>query len=330
MILVTGATGLVGQEVLRILAATGQGTAALVRDRTGANFVESLGATPLFGAVEEADTWRQPLPPLSGVVHAAAIIAERAGWDRFEAVNVDGTRHACRLAEDRHVPLVHISSVAVYGRRAADDAPYTIREAYPPGVLPAWEYYARSKRMAEQVVFEHADRGLRACSLRPDVIYGPGDRLLLPRLLSTARRGWFPLVGDGRTPMALVHATSVAQAVLAAFTSDRGWGRAFNVTGDAPVTARDILAAVATFIGRPPRAVRLPAAPALAAAGAAERLLRLLGRKRYPGSLKGAVRFLRGGDPYDSSSARNVLRWRPAVDPPVALVQAFRSVANRG
>lgn len=329
MILVTGSTGLVGQEILRILADADLPTVALVRTAEGEALVRRLGADAVRGVVEEAGAWQHPYLGLTGIVHAAAIVAEPVSWDRFEAVNVRGARLAADAALERGVPLIHISSVAVYGRRAADDQPYSITEAYDRGRIAERDYYARSKRMAEEAVFDRARDGLQACALRPCVVYGPGDRLLLPRLLDLARGGWLPKIGSGTTPMALVHAASVARAVLAALQSGRGWGRAFNVTGDAPVAANDLFRAAETVVGRQVRTVPVPAGPALLAARAAELGLRIIGPRRYPGTLQGAVRFLRGGDAYNADAARKTLGWRPTVDHSTALIEAFQAIADR-
>ena len=329
MILVTGGTGLVGQEILRVLVAAGMETTALVRTAEGEAFARRLGADVVRGVVEDAAAWRHPFPSLAGIVHAAAIVAEPVTWGRFEAVNVQGTRLAADTALERGVPLVHISSVAVYGRRAADDGPYSITEEYDGGRIEERDYYARSKRMAEEAVFDRARDSLLACALRPCVVYGPGDRLLLPKLLGLARSGWLPKIGSGVIPLALVHATSVAQATLAAIQAGRGWGRAFNVTGDAPVTANDLFQAAQSVAGRRLRTVPVPAGPALLLARAAEMGLRIIGPRRYPGTLQGAVRFLRGGDAYNADAAREVLGWRPTVNHRTALVEAFQAIAAR-
>ncbi len=329
MILVTGGTGLVGQEILRVLAHANIPTTALVRTAEGETLVRKLGAEAIRGVVEDSAAWRGPFPDLSCIVHAAAIVAEPVSWDRFDAVNVQGTGFAADTALEHGVPLVHISSVAVYGRRAADDGPYSITEDYHRGRIAERDYYARSKRNAEGVVFDRAGLGLQVCALRPCVVYGPGDRLLLPRLLGLARRGWLPKIGSGTTSLALVHATSVAQATLAAIQSGRGWGQAFNVTGDAPVTANDLFHAAQTVAGRPVRTVPVPAGPALLLARAAELGLRVVSPRRYPGTLQGAVRFLRGGDAYNADAAREVLGWRPTVNHRTALIEAFQAITAR-
>lgn len=329
MILVTGGTGLVGQDILRVLLGAGMPCAALVRDDAGERLVQNLGAMPVRGRVEDESTWSQPLGDLTGVVHSAAIVAEPVTWERFESVNVRGSRLAGDLAERSRIPIVHISSVSVYGRRAADDQPYSIREDYDRGLIEERDYYARSKRLAERAIFADRSTGFRACALRPCVVYGPGDRLLLPRLFQRARQGWLPRVGPGTAPMALVHSGSVAEAVLAAIRTGSGWGRAFNITGDAPVVAQDLFRAAEVVAGRKVRQIPIPPRPALLAARVAELLLRAIGPRRYPGTLQGAVRFLRGGDAYDSAAAREVLGWKPSVNHPAALVEAFRAVRDR-
>ena len=330
MILVTGGTGLVGQAVLRLLTARGKAVTALVRPGAGAEFVGRLGAEPLAGVVEDPAVWRREFPGLEAVVHAAAIVAARASWDRFHRINVEGTRLAAQLARERGVPLVHISSVAVYGRRTADDDPGSVTEDHPPAPIVERDYYARSKRMAEEAILREADRGLRACSLRPCVIYGPGDRLLTPGILARARHGWLPRFGSGDRPLALVHSGSVALAVAAALESGRGWGRAYNVTGDAPVTANMVIEAAGKVLGRTVRAVPVPAGMMLAAARAGELGLRLLGPRRYPGTLQGAVRFWRGGDAYSSGRARDELGWTPNVRHSEALMEAFAAAGEKG
>jgi nucleoside-diphosphate-sugar epimerase len=114
-----------------------------------------------------------------GIVHIAAIIAASTVAGVLPGQR-RGTRLAATTARRIGARLVHVSSVAVYGRRAYDVEPLSIGERYPFGPLEEHDYYARSKRLAEEVVRGEVDRGLEAVILRPCVIYGPGDRLFLP------------------------------------------------------------------------------------------------------------------------------------------------------
>jgi len=312
-VFVTGGTGLVGEPVVRKLVERGDTVTALVRSESGAARMKSLGATPVFGAVEESRTW-DAVAGAEAVVHAAAIVAARTPWQTFFQVNVEGTRLAAAAARRLGARLIHISSVAVYGRHAADEPPGSRSENSPFGPLDDHDFYARSKRLAESMVRAEAALGLEAAMLRPCVIYGEADRLFLPRIASIARHGWLPRIGAGDEPMAVVHAESVGDAVLRALDTPRAVSRIYQVTNDGEITAREFIAALADGLGRRIRTVPLPEGAALAMAHTTQAVLRLIGPGLYPGTVTGAVRFWRGGNPYTSARAAAELGWQPAVD----------------
>lgn len=310
---VTGGTGLVGTAVIRQLVARGGEVRALVRTEAGAGQLRAMGATPVFGAVEDPRLW-DGLHDADAVVHAAALVAARLPWPVFYRVNVEGTRLAAAAARRLGARLVHVSSVAVYGRRAYDEPPFSRREDAPLGPLEEHDFYARSKRLAEEAVRAEFALGLPAVILRPCVVYGEGDRLFLPRLAAVARKGWLPRVGPGTLPMAVVNAASVAEATVRALDVPSAVGRTYNVTDDGPITPREFVAALAAGLGRPIRTIPLPDSAALAIARGAQAILRLLGPGLYPGTITGAVRFWRGGNPYSVDRARAELGWAHRVD----------------
>jgi nucleoside-diphosphate-sugar epimerase len=311
-VFVTGGTGLLGRHIIEQLAADGARVVALARDDAGESALRATGAAPLRGRVEDPRTWDRVLP-CQAIIHAAALVAARVPWPVFYQSNVEGTRLAAATARRIGARLLHVSSVAVYGRRAYDVEPLSIGERFPFGPLEEHDFYARSKRLAEEVVREEVDRGLEAVILRPCVTYGPGDRLFLPRLAAVARRGWLPLFGESQAPLAVVHARNVAAGVVAAATMPLAAGRVYNLTNDDEISPRAFVAAIGEGIGRRVRTVMVPEAIALAAARVVESGLRLVGPGLYPGTLTGAVRFWRGGNPYRSHAARMDLGWRPLI-----------------
>jgi nucleoside-diphosphate-sugar epimerase len=311
-VFVTGGTGLVGGPVVRLLRERGTEVDALVRDEAGAERMRALGAAPKFGAVEDPRVW-DAVSGADGVIHVAALVASRTPWQSFFQVNVEGTRLAAATARRLGARLVHISSVAVYGRQAYDDPSGSRRESSAFGPLEDHDFYARSKRLAEEMVRAEVALGLAAVILRPCVVYGEGDRLFLPRMAAVARRGWLPRVGGGNLPMALVYAESVADAALRALDTPRAASRIYNVTNDGDITPRDFVAALAEGVGRRVRTFPVPEGAALAAAHAVQGLLRVIGPGLYPGTITGAVRFWRGGNPYTSERAGEELGWAPTV-----------------
>lgn len=324
MLFLTGGTGLVGLHILDALLAHRIPVRAMVRTAAAGEALRSRGAEVVVGRVEDPAVW-QALADCSGVVHAAALVYGSTDWAAYQRVNVDATRLAAARARQLDVPLVHISSVAVYGPRGRA-APGTVGEDAPIGSSAAGAMYPRSKRLAEAAVWEERDRGLRALALRPCVVYGEGDRLFLPNLIRRARRGWFPLIGGGRATLPLVYAGNVAQAVVAALAAREGWGKAYNVTNDDEITGSELVRYLAQGMGRPLRGVGIPRLLAMGLAGVAELGAGFTGSP-LPG-LQSAVRFLADGNPYTSRAARETLGWHPSARHAVAFPRSVISVTT--
>jgi nucleoside-diphosphate-sugar epimerase len=276
--------------------------------------VERLGAEPVEGDITERDAWDRAARGVRAVVHAAALVAPRETYERFAAVNLHGTELAVAAARAAGAALVHISSVAVYGRIGQlPGVEGRIDEDAPLQPLIAQDFYARTKRAAEAVVRDGASDGFPAVALRPDVIYGERDRLFTPKVIRLLRLGVAPLVGSGRNHLACVYAGNVAGAVLAALDAPAAGFRAYNVTADAPppLDQREFVAAFAAALGR--RTVRAPVPVPLArlAMQAATVALRVWTPRAYAGLGRSAISFLTADNRYSSERARVELGWRP-------------------
>jgi nucleoside-diphosphate-sugar epimerase len=324
MIFLTGGTGLVGLHVLEELRGRGHRVLALARTPAAAAELARRGAVTVAGDAGDPAPWDR-VGGVSAIIHASAIISSSGGWAAYTRVNVEATRLAARRARQLGVPLIHVSSVAVYGPKPDDLPDGLVGEDFPFGALAEGEFYARSKRLAEAAVWAEVAAGLRAVALRPCVIYGPGDRYFLPRLVQSARRGWFPVVGAATRPMALVHAANVAQGIVAALGDHAGWGRPFNLTNDDSVSPRELVALVAEGLGRHVRVVTVPPSLARRGAAAADLLLPFL-RPGAPASFRAVAGFLAGGNPYSSNAARAVLGWRPSTRHSEGIPRAVRAI----
>lgn len=306
-VLVTGGSGLVGSHVIEALIARGTPVRALALPGSAAT-VEALGAVAVPGDVTDAATWRRAAAGVRGIVHAAALVQQRVPFDRYVAVNVGGTRCAVEAARAEGARLVHISSVSVYGGTSAYRPGEVERrtEDYPFSPIPEADFYARSKRMAEELLRETAERGgVTALALRPNVIYGERDRLFTPRLIRVVRLGVVPALGPGTNHLSAVYAGNVAAATVAALDASVSGFRAYNVTADRPpaLTEREFIAAFGEAMGRPVRRVQLPRA-----------VLLFLGMVQGgPRLARAAVSFLTGENPYVSDRARVELGWEPQV-----------------
>jgi nucleoside-diphosphate-sugar epimerase len=161
------------------------------------------------------------------------------------------------------------------------------------------------------------------------VIYGPGDRQFLPRVVRAARSGFLPLFGRDPAPLALVHARHIAQAILLVLDRDTGWGRAYNLVDPWRMTAPEFIEAIGRGMGRPIRPLPIPLGVARLAAGGADGILTLL-PGAFPSKLSGVIRYWRGANPYSAAAAVAELGWAPDLPPAQGIPAAVRSLLDEG
>jgi nucleoside-diphosphate-sugar epimerase len=333
-VFVTGGTGLVGRHAIQQLRARGDEVFALARSDGAARAIVALGARAHRGDLGDAAALDRGVAACDATVHAAAMVMDRAGWDAYRAANVAPTEAIATAAARHGKRLVHLSSVAVYGRRNTyAGGPGSVTEDFgldqPP--FPG-DHYARSKREAELALWRVADTtGLEAAALRPCVIYGEGDRQFSPRVAAALRicGGFAPLLGGGTSTLSVVYAGNVAAAVLAALDRPAATGP-FNITNDGAITLRGFLEGFASGLGVRLRPVRVPVGLAWAGARALDGIVRAVRPWGPMPMVKGAVRFLANDNPYTSERAERVLGWRPMMPPMEAVERTGRAFRRAG
>jgi nucleoside-diphosphate-sugar epimerase len=324
--LVTGATGQVGHHVVERLQKDGWEVRALVRDAARAGALSRAGVTLATGDVLDATSMAVAARRCDLVVHAAAAVTPRGGWEAFRRPNVEGTRNAIAAAEAAGARLVQVSSVAVYGdtARYASGSGATTEDT-PLAPLARDAFYARSKRDAEALVLAaHAEGRLWATAVRPDVIYGTHDRQFVPRIARLLQHGIAPLVRGGGSRLAVVHAANVADGIVRAAASERAGGRAYNLANDFDVTVAEFFDLAAEGMGVRLRHIAIPYPAARAAVVVLSVLAPFLSGNRYRAALAASLDFMSRDNPFDSSRARRDLGWAPPVRPEAGVPEAFQ------
>jgi dihydroflavonol-4-reductase len=222
--LVTGSTGLLGNNVVRLLLERGESVRVLVRDNSDPRPLEGLKVEIARGDIREPDRVRDAVRGCNAVIHAAGYI--HIGWSKLRTsreINVEGTRHVAEAARQAGVKMVHVSTVDTLGlgtrEQPADE------QTHSPGNVPC--SYVVSKREAEQVIMTKVQQGLDAVIVNPGFMLGPWDwkpssgRMLLEvaqRFTPVAPVGGCTLcdVRDVATGMlsALTHGTTGQQYIL--------------------------------------------------------------------------------------------------------------------
>ncbi len=305
-LLVTGATGKVGNAVARRLADRGDDVVALVRNAAQARELLPAGVELASGDVTDPDSLRAAMAGVNGVFNCMGLFEQ---WfpdpGIFERVNAQGARNVVAAAREAGAGrVVHTSTFDVFHAEAGGTVSESALADYPKGTA-----YERSKQHAEELVLAEAERGIEVVIVNPSSVYGPGpwQGAGLDRALRDAIRRRLPGVPPGG--MTLVHADDVAAGQLAAF--ERGKPGERYILADGYATMRELLSVAVEEAGRGwvPLALPLPVAKGLAAVG--ETVSRLIRRPPLLGS--GQLTFLLWRARADSSRARSELgvEFRP-------------------
>ena len=306
----TGGTGLVGSHLAERLRARGDDVVCLQRDGSDTSFLESIGCRIVRGDVQDDfDVLVRAMQGVDRVVHGAALIYAGLPWETIHAVNVEGTRRILEAAVEAGASsAVHLSSVATYGSQVGR----VDETARTDTAIPATDFYARSKREAEEAAREVAHRhGLPLTMLRPSAIYGPRDRLFAPILAKLARLPIVPVFGSGRTTLPVVYAGNVASAVEAALDQPSAAGPSiYNVGQDHPVHTRELIAGFADGLGARARFVSIPKGLVVGGAHLLQRFGGVLPMAKDLPVVR-AAKLTTEDNPYRTERIRTELGWVP-------------------
>ena len=247
-ILVTGASGFVGQAVCRELTGRGHDVLALVRRPGSAPSGTTEVPGDLSAPAHLEVSLREQSP--SCVVHLAAETAAQRDADRIRECNVDGTRHVLDAAVAAKVKRFVFASTVVTGEAGGR----VLREDDP---LPVGTAYGRSKQEGERMLRESDIEGI---VVRPGHVYGPGGWYAEEFVRRLQQPGRFAVIGRGDNWWDVVHVDDVA--VVMANAIDRAKSDSvYHVADDDPLTYYDFVKLTADALGvGPPRRIPAPVA----------------------------------------------------------------------
>jgi dihydroflavonol-4-reductase len=306
-ILVTGAAGFIGSAVARAAVARGYRVRLLVRASSPRANLAGLDAEVVEGDVRDGAAVERALAGVDGLLHVAA---DYRLWarDPQEIVrnNLDGTAAVMRAALAAGVGrVVYTSSVATLHVGPATVAAGEDETLAPEQAIGA---YKRSKVLAERLVERMiAEHKLPAVIVNPSTPIGPRDLRPTPtgRIIVEAASGRMPAFVE--TGLNVVGVDDVAEGHLLALAHGRIGER--YILGGENLMLRELLAEIAGLAGRRAPRVRLPVAPLIPLAHAAEAMARLSGRE--PFLTVDGLRMSRNRMFFTSAKAERELGYRP-------------------
>jgi len=261
-IFITGATGFVGQEIVRQFCQAGHSMCLLVRTRSRAQLEEirkCAGADVSDGNILDARSLEGLLNGCDAVIHLAGIISE-LGESTFENIHVRGTRNVVEAAQQQGVKrFVHMSAL---GTR-----------------VNAVSRYHKTKWEAEEIV---RGSGLDYTVFRPSLIFGPRDMFvnLFAKIIRFSPI--VPILARRDAIFQPVAIEAVATAFVKSITVVESIGKAFELVGPETFTMSQIIDQILAVMKRRRFKVHIPSALAGFQAGFLEFLFPKVLRKAAP------------------------------------------------
>ncbi len=251
--LVTGAAGFVGTALCHSLQAGGHGVRALLHHNATGPWQESYTADLLHA---------RPLPPglmdsVDGIFHCAGAAhfrsLSRAARTALWQLNVNATEQLIAAAAAAGVPrLVYFSSVQAAGRPELQ--PVDEDWARPPDNL-----YGESKLAAESLLKQASGATIpHTVILRPCLVYGPGVKGNLKRMLEAIDRGRMPPLPRSQQRRSMVGLENLVDAARLAMDNSAARGRLYIVSDDQDYSTHMLYDAMHAALGRSTPAHRLP------------------------------------------------------------------------
>jgi len=297
-VLITGASGFVGQHLCPLLLGAGHDVVAALRRPDAPELPDVVGCVNL-GEFGPRTSWRGALDGVDAVVHMAArthVMEETDGDPEaaYRRINVEATR---RLADEAAVlginRIVFLSSIKVNGE-ATHGRAFTTDD--PPAPEDA---YGRTKRDGE-IELQRATEGTgtEIVTLRTPLVYGPGVKGNFLKLMAAVAAGrLLPLgliTGNRRS---LVFVGNLCTAILTVLEHPAAAGKTFLVSDGEDLSTSSLTRRIGQALGKPARLLPVPPGLLQFAGG-------LVGRAASVARLTGSLRV-------DSSALSHDLNWHP-------------------
>jgi len=325
-VLVTGATGFLGGELTRALVHN----LKRIEDETlqqrfivknvkavGRNVQKGAELSEIGAEFIELDLTNtkkviETFKDVNVVFHCAAKCDIWGDYQDFYQNNVVATENVIEGCLQNNVGrLVYISTPSIYatfqdrfGVRESDDLPAT-----------QLTFYSATKLIAEKRIDDAVKKkGLRAITLRPRALFGPGDTTIFPRVLEKLKSGKMMVIGDGKNQVDLTYIDNVVySAILAAIAPSSHLGKKYNITNDEPVYFWDLIRILCNKLGLQFPSRSIPYTFAWYLAYIIELIWSLFGIKKDPPLSRYTVAIVGKSMTLDVSQAKTDLGYRPLI-----------------
>lgn len=303
--LVTGATGFVGSAIAKALIVRGDSVVGIARREAKFSFPYIRKDLSELTPEDLA-----PFLPIDGVFHTAAKVGMWGPWSDFQKTNVDSTQRLVAIAQALKIPrFVYTSSPSVIAN-GKDLKNVDERQPYPEKFHAN---YPRSKSLAEKIVLRANSNDFKTLSLRPHLIFGPGDSNLIPTILKKALDGRLKIIGQGKNLCDFSFIEDCVNAHLLAMNAlsdnSNAAGRAYFISQGDPYPLWDFINQILIANNVAPITKRVSASIALPLASLIEKVSLVLNKE--PPLTRFLVEEMSTDHYFDISAAKKELKYTP-------------------
>lgn len=324
-ILVTGGGGFLGSHLARRLLELGHHVTVLGRRRYP-NLPENI--VQLQVDLREPKAVSEACREQDSVFHAGALPGIWGTRKDFYQTNVEGTRHVIQGCLKHGVQkLVFTSSPSVvYNQTDMEDVDESA--PYPSHYLSD---YPKTKALAEQeIMAANGQQGLMTVSLRPHLIWGPGDPHLVPRIIERARKGQLIRVGEGTNKVDIIYIDNAVEGHIRAWQElEPGspvTGKCYFLSDGEPVLLWDWINRLLTSLGINPVSKSISYGMAKNLGWILEGVHRILDLHGEPRMTRFLAGQLATSHYFDISRARRDFNYEVRVSPEEGMKRLLKSL----
>ncbi|HEX4049062.1 MAG TPA: NAD-dependent epimerase/dehydratase family protein [Elusimicrobiota bacterium] len=310
--LVTGGGGFLGGAISRKLKERGDDVR--VFGRGSYPELEAIGIDCARGDLADVKAVSAAAEDRDVVFHVGGKVGLWGIYEDYFAANVTGTKNVLRACLEHGIgKLVFTGSPSVVfdGR---DVEGWSEAAPYPPRFDSS---YSRTKAQAEEMVLAANHDKLATVSLRPHLVWGPGDRHLLPRVVAKARAGRLFRIGEKNKLIDTIYIDDAVEAHILAAAQlsplSEIAGKAYFLSAGDPRPVWEIVDRMLAAAGLPPVRKSVPYGFASAGGRACEAVWRTLGLASEPPLTRFLVLQLTTAHWFDITAAKSELGWHPRV-----------------
>ncbi len=232
--LVIGGTGFLGKHLVNELIKNNIIVSVLCRNKPKDwSFNEVIF---FYGNIIDQEIVHKAIEGVDCVFHLASMAGIWGSFKKYYGPNVLGTQNVIDACKTHNIPkLIYTSTPSIVTLNKS------IRNGNESIKIPAYFYnnYQKTKSIAEKIVLDSNSLDLQTICIRPQAIWGDGDKHIFPRILKKLKKEKLSIVGNGNNKTSISYVKNVAWAHFQAANSKNIGGNVYFINDQIPVKLWD-------------------------------------------------------------------------------------------